>query len=217
MYKMADPQNIHRGGDRIVDMRSILLLLAAAACAFAQQPNTVTASVSHQQQITTSTAVFQIQLVDASLNSTVDSAAGVLASVGVNSSHLTDVSVAISQGYLLTTYNFTLPVASGDFAATRDKLLTVQRNLSNSQTQGLGWSSSQIPTDDELASALELAMPALLEKAKRKASLLATAMHANLGDIVTLSAPAVAPTGATVTVTISATYAVAAPAPPAQQ
>lgn len=198
-------------------MRNTLLLLAAAAGLFAQQPNTVTASVSHQQQITTSTAVFQIQLVDASLNSTVDSAAGVLSSVGVNSSHLTDVSVAISQGYLLTTYSFTLPVASGDFGAVRDKLLTVQRNLSNSQTQGLGWSSAQVPNDDELASALELAMPALLDKAKRKAGLLAAAMHVNLGDVVTLSAPAVTPSGATVTVALTATYAVVPQTPPAQE
>lgn len=189
-------------------MRLFLVSLALAAGLAAQQPNTVTANVSLSQNITTGTAVFYVQFLDASSSSTVDSAVAALTSAGVTATHLVDVSVALNQGFVVTTYNFKMPVAAGQLGATRDKFIAIQRTLATSQSQAIGWSSSVIPTEDELSTALQQALPNLLALAKTRAGALATAMNASLGAMVTLSAPAIEPSGATVTVSLSATYAV---------
>lgn len=154
-------------------MRSILIVLAAAAGLCARQPNTVTASVSKTQAIAAGTALFSVQLVEATLASNVDSALAALGPVGVSASQLNGVSVEISQGFIVSTYNFRIPVPAAGFTATRDKLITVQRNLANSQTQAIGWSSVQTPTNEDLAAALQQAMPSLLEKARQRADILA--------------------------------------------
>lgn len=190
-------------------MRFILITLALAASLFAQQqPNTVSAAATVTQVIPASTAVFDIQLVDATLTSSVDSAVATLTPAGVTAANLSSVNVAISQGFILTTYNFRLTVGAAELGATRDKIIAIQRTLSNSQTQGLGWSTNLRPSNDDLARALELAMPELLTRAKQRAQLLAAAMNATLGAVTNLSAPAVDPAGASVTVSLTATYAV---------
>ncbi|MFN0106617.1 MAG: hypothetical protein ACKV2U_31545 [Bryobacteraceae bacterium] len=94
-------------------MRSILIALAVAAGLAAQQPNTVTANVSVSQPITTGTAVFRIQFVEAGLSSTVDSAVTVLGPASVAASQLGDVTVELSQGFMITTCNFAVPVPAG--------------------------------------------------------------------------------------------------------
>jgi hypothetical protein len=136
-------------------MRFVFLTLALAAGLAAQQPNTVTANVSLSQTITTGTAVFFVQFLDASSSSTVDSAVAALTSAGVTASDLVDVAVELNQGFVVTTYNFKMRVASGQQTATRDKFIAIQRTLANSQTQAIGWSSSVIPTDDEISTALQ--------------------------------------------------------------
>jgi hypothetical protein len=191
-------------------MRFVFLTLALAAGLAAQQPNTVTANVSLSQTISTGTAVFFVQFLDASSSSTVDSAVAALTSAGVTASDLVDVAVELNQGFVVTTYNFKLRVASGQLGATRDKFIAIQRTLANSQTQAIGWSSSVIPTDDEISTALQQALPNLLALAKTRAGALAAAMNASLGAVVTLTAPTIEPTGATVTVSLAATYAVTA-------
>ena len=193
-------------------MRIIFLVLVLTAELPAQQPNTVTASVAVTQAITAGTALFRVQLVEATLTSNIDSALAVLAPTGISASQLNGVNVEISQGFVVSTYDFRVPVPAAEFAATRDKLITVQRNLANSQTQGIGWSSTQTPTDEQLAAALREAMPSLMEKARQRANFLAQAMNATLGAVVQLSAPAVAPDGPIVTVSLTATFAVT-PAP----
>jgi hypothetical protein len=190
-------------------MRFLLITLAAAASVLAQtQPNTVSAAATVTQAIPASTAVFDIQFVDATLTSSVDSAVTTLTPAGITAASLSSVNVAISQGFILTTYNFRLTVPAAELGATRDKIIAIQRTLSNSQTQGLGWSSNVRPSNDDLARALELAMPELLARAKQRAELLATAMNSTLGAVTNLSAPAVDPAGASVTVSLTATYAV---------
>lgn len=189
-------------------MRLVFLTLALAAGLAAQQPNTVTASVSLTQNITTGTAMFYVQFLDANSSSTVDSAVSALSSAGVSASNLTDVSVALNQGFVVTTYNFKMPVPAGQLGATRDKFVAIQRTLSTSQSQAIGWSSSLIPSDDELATALQQALPTLMNSAKNRAATLAAAMNATLGAVVTLTTPAVDPIGATVTVSLAATYSV---------
>jgi len=193
-------------------MRYALLLLTAAGL-FAQQPNTVAASVSIVQPVTTANTIFRIQLVDATQSPTVDTAVTALTPVGVQANQLTNVDVAISQGFVLTTFTFRLVVPTAEAAATRDKLIAVQRTLSISQTQGLGWTSTQNPSADELTTALQQALPALLNLARQRATLLAQAMNATLGALQTLSTPSVAAEGPTVTVSLSAAYAITA-APP---
>lgn len=189
-------------------MRLLFVTFALAAGLFAQQPNTVTANVSLSQAVTTGTAVFFVQFLDAGAASTVDSAVSALSSAGVGASDLVDVAVELNQGFVVTTYNFKMRVASGQQGATRDKFIAIQRTLANSQTQAIGWSSSVIPTDDEISTALQEALPNLLALAKTRAGALAVAMNASLGAVVTLTAPTIEPTGATVTVSLGATYAV---------
>ena len=191
-------------------MRLVFLTLALAAGLAAQQPNTVTANVSLSQAITTGTAVFYVQFLDAGSAATVDSAVAALSSAGVAPSDLVDVAVELNQGFVVTTYNFKMRVAAGEQSATRDKFIAIQRTLANSQTQAIGWSSTVIPTDDEISTALQQALPNLLTLANTRAAALAAAMNASLGAVVTLSAPSIEPTGATVTVSLSATFAVTA-------
>lgn len=190
-------------------MRTVIAALALAAALAAQQPNTVTASVSLTRPVPAATSVFVIQLAEANLASSVDTALAPLTTLGMTSANLSSVSVDISQGFIITTYNFRLAVPSTEFTATRDKLITVSRNLANSSTQGVGWSSSQTPTDADIAAALESTLPDLLDKAKTRAAVLAQAMTSTLGKVVNLSTPAVSATGPMVTFTLSATYAVA--------
>lgn len=189
-------------------MRLAILALALAAGLAAQQPNTVTANVSVSQNISTGKAIFFVQFLDANTSSTVDSTVAALTSAGVSASTLVDVSVALNQGFLVTTYNFKLPVAASDYAATRDKFIAIQRTLANSQSQAIGWSASIVPTEDDLAKALQQALPNLMAQAKTQATSLAAAMNATLGSVVTLSSPAIEPSGATVTVSLAATYSV---------
>lgn len=189
-------------------MRPLLLVLALAGGMFAQLPNTVTATVSVNQALSAGTTFFRIQFVEATLASTIDSALAGLNTVGVTATQLTGVSVAINQGFVLTTYDFLVPVPNAEFTATRDKIIALQRTLATSQTQFLGWSSTQAPTDDQIAAALQQAMPVLLERAKQRAGILAQAMNATLGNITSLAAPAVSPDGPTVNVSLTATYAV---------
>lgn len=187
-------------------MRSLLLVLCAAAGLAAQQPNTVTATVQMAQPVATANATFRIQFIEATTGSSVDTAVAALSSVGVSSSQLSAVNVELSQGFVITTYDFLLNVPSGEYAATRDKLIAVQRSLANSQTQGLGWTASRTPTDDELTAALETAMPALLERARQRAALLAKSMNATVDKVITLSAPAISRDGPTVTLSLTATF-----------
>lgn len=183
------------------------MMLAAGLAA--QQPNTVTATASVTRNVAASTASFQIQFYDTSLSSTLDSAVSGLSAVGVAPSQLSQVSVELNQGFVVSTYTFTVVVPAGQLGATRDKLITLQRSLSNSQSQAVSWTSSLIPNDDDIAAAVEQAVPALLAQAKQRAGVLATAMNATLGSLVQLTTPAVgAFAGPSVAFSLSATYAV---------
>lgn len=190
-------------------MRIVLFTTLLAAGLMAQQPNTVTASASITKNVSAGTASFQIQFYDTSLSTTVDSAVSALSSIGVAASQLSQVSVELNQGFIVTMYTFTLNVPAGQLGATRDKLVALQRTLGNSQSQAVSWSTSLIPSEEDLAAALEQTLPALLAQAKQRAGVLATAMSATLGGLVQLTAPAMnGLAGPSVTFTLGATYAV---------
>ena len=190
-------------------VRIVLLTLLFAGGLTAQQTNTVTANASVTRNVAPSVASFQIQFYDTSLTSTVDSAVSGLSSVGVTASQLADVSVALNQGYIVSTYTFAVNVPAGQFGATRDKLIALQRSMASAQSQAVSWSSSMTPSEDDIAAAVEQALPALLAQAKQRAGVLATAMNATLGGLVQLTAPAVSGlAGPRVTFTLGATYAV---------
>jgi hypothetical protein len=193
-------------------MRFAIFLLTAAGL-FAQQPNSVSANVSVVQPVTTANNIFRIQFVDATQTATVETAVTALSSVGVSASQLTGVDVAISQGFVLTTFTFRLVVPTAEFAATRDKIVAVQRTLATSQTQGLGWSSSQNPSAEELTTALQQALPGLLSLARQRAALLAQAMNATLGTLQALSSPSIVAEGPSVTISLAANYSVTATPP----
>ena len=129
---------------------------------------------------------------------------------GAAASNLSGISVSISQGYLVTQYTFNVTVNAGDFTAERDKLLNIQRAIANSATQLVSWTTSYSVTDDDVSKAIEAALPALLERAKAQATVLANAMNADLGKLSTLSTPAVARAGLNLTVSATATYTVMA-------
>jgi uncharacterized protein YggE len=59
-----------------------------------------------------------------------------------------------------------------------------------------------------LATALQQALPALLAQAKARAATLATAMNATLGAVTTLTAPSITPSGASLTIGLTASFAV---------
>ena len=194
-------------------MRSFILL--AVFCftnstgLFAQQqPNTVSVTVSTPQPVTLGTATFRAQFLDASLNSTLDSALGVLGSSGAAAANLSGVSVSINQGFVVTQYDFAIIVPAAQFAATRDKLLAAQRAIANVNSQAIGWTSSYSATDEDAAKTLEQAMPNLLSQAKQQAGVLAGAMGAKLGNIVAMSAPAPVNSGLTLVVSATVTYSV---------
>lgn len=174
----------------------------------AQQPNTVSATVSTTQALTAATANFQVQFLDASLSSTVDTAIAVVGGTGASAANLTRVSVSISQGFVVTQYDFLVSVPADQFAATRDKLIAAQRAVANVNTQAVSWSTSYAVSEEVANRALEQAMPNLLIQARQQAGVLAAAMGAKLGDIVTMSAPAIATTALNASVTLTATFAV---------
>ncbi len=173
-----------------------------------QQPNTVSVTVSTPQPVTLGTATFRAQFLDASLNSTLDSALGVLGSSGAAAANLSSVSVSINQGFVVTQYDFAIIVPAAQFAATRDKLLAAQRAIANVNSQAIGWTSSYSATDEDAAKTLEQAMPNLLSQAKQQAGVLAGAMGAKLGNIVAMSAPAPVNSGLTLVVSATVTYSV---------
>ncbi len=173
-----------------------------------QQPNTVSVTVSTPQPVTLGTATFRAQFLDASLNSTLDSALGVLGSSGAAAANLSGVSVSINQGFVVTQYDFAIIVPAAQFAATRDKLLAAQRAIANVNSQAIGWTSSYSATDEDAAKTLEQAMPNLLSQAKQQAGVLAGAMGAKLGNIVAMSAPAPVNSGLSLVVSATVTYSV---------
>ena len=171
-----------------------------------QQPNTVSVTVSTPQPVTLGTATFRAQFLDASLNSTLDSALGVLGSSGAAAANLSGVSVSINQGFVVTQYDFAIIVPAAQFAATRDKLLAAQRAIANVNSQAIGWTSSYSATDEDAAKTLEQAMPNLLSQAKQQAGVLAGAMGAKLGNIVAMSTPALVNSGLNLVVSATVTY-----------
>ena len=173
-----------------------------------QQPNTVSVTVSTTQPVTLGTATFRAQLLDASLNSTLDTALGVLGGSGAAAANLSGISVSINQGFVVTQYDFAIIVPAAQFAATRDKLLAAQRAIANVNTQAIGWTSSYNAADEDAAKLLEQAMPNLLSQAKQQAGVLAGAMGAKLGNIVAMSTPALFNSGLTLAVSATVTYSV---------
>jgi hypothetical protein len=192
-------------------MRSLLLasvLFVSTLAAVAQQPNTVSTSVTTTQSITPGTAVFTVQFYDTSLSSTLDSALTVVGNTGANAGNLTSSSVYFNQNqtFLITEYDFTIKVPAGEFTATRDKLLALQRTLATSNTQGLDWTNAYTITDDDAAKALESALPGLIDKARAQATVLATAMGAKLGKLSAISTPAPVTSGLSATLSANITF-----------
>lgn len=190
----------------------VFLAVAAWLCLVsvlaAQQPNTVSATVSTTQVLTAASASFRIQFLDASLNSTVDNAVGVLGGAGASAANLAGVSVSISQGFVVTQYDFLVVVPADQFVATRDRLIAAQRAVANVNTQAVSWSTSYSVSEEVANKALEQVMPNLLNQARQQGSVLAAAMGARLGDIVAMSSPAIATNSLNAVVTVTATFAV---------
>jgi hypothetical protein len=184
----------------------ISAFLVSSLAAQAQQPNTVSTTVSTTQPVAASTAVITVQFYDAGLNSTLDTALAVVGSTGANAANLTASSVYLNQGFLITEYDFTIEVPSGEFTATRDKLVAVQRTLATSNTQGLDWTNAYTISDDDTAKALESALPGLIDKARAQASVLAAAMGAKLGKLSAISTPDPVKTGLSATLTAKVTF-----------
>jgi hypothetical protein len=178
--------------------------------AFAQEPNTVTATVSTTRNVSAGTATFRIQFLDTNLSSVVDTPLNLMQDLGLTPANLTGVSISISQGFVITQYDFTLSVPAAQFGATRDRLLTIQRGLQTSASQAVGWTTTYAASTEETASALAQVLPSLLEQARQRAELLATSMGRTLGQVQTLSAPAVTSTGLSLQIGLTVTYATAA-------
>jgi hypothetical protein len=192
-------------------MRSIIVsagLLTASFVAYAQQPNTVSATVSTTQPVTAGSAVFRVQFLDANPNSTLDTALGVLGGAGAASSNLSEVSVQLNQNFVVTQYDFVITKPAGEFAATRDQLIAAQRAIANVSSQLIGWSVSYTSSDEDAAKALEQAMPNLLSQARQQATVLAAAMEKALGRVSSISTPAVTRSGLNLTVAATVTYLV---------
>ena len=186
----------------------IASMLATACAVCAQQPNTVTVNVSTTQPVAAGTASFAIQFAETNLASTVDSALGVMGNAGVTASNLTGISVSISQGFIVTQYDFTLAVPASQFSAARDKLIAVQRNLVNSNTQFIGWTTSYAASDEDTANALQQALPGLLAQAKLQAGALAAAISLNLGAVQSVTAPTISKNTLTLGIGLTVTYVV---------
>lgn len=188
-------------------MRILILSAFLLVPAFSQQPNTVSATVSTNQTVAAASATFRVQFVDASLNSSLDTALGVVGGAGASTANLAGISVSLSQqGFVLTQYDFLITVTAGDLPATRDKLLAAQRAIANVNSQAIGWSTAYGVTDDDIAKALEQAMPNLLNQGKQQAGVLATAMGAKLGKISSISTPGISRSGVSLAVTATVTY-----------
>lgn len=170
--------------------------------------NTVSATASTVQAMAAASANFRVQFLDANLNSTIDTALGVVGGAGASAANLSGVAVAVQQGFVVTTYEFLVVVPAGEFAATRDKLIAAQRAIANVNTQAISWTTSYTLAEDGAAKALELAMPRLLESARQQAGVLAAAMGARPGSIVAISSPALAAAGLNATVSATVTFAV---------
>jgi len=191
-------------------MRSLFLLFVLTTpwiALRAQPPNTVTATVSTTQPAPAGTANLRIQFFDANLASTIDAALGVLGGVGVTAANLTGISVSISQGFVITQYDFLLPVPAAEFAAARDRLISAQRNLATSTSQGLTWSSTVAASDEEITRALQQAMPRLVAQARAQAAVLAAAVEKSAGDVISIATPAVTNSGLNLVIGLTVTYA----------
>ena len=184
------------------------VLFVSACTLSAQQPTTVTANVSTTQNIAAGTATFQVQFLDTNLASTVDTAVGALKDTGAGVSNLTGVSVSISQGFVITQYDFTVAVPAGQFAALRDRLIAIQRSLQTANTQGLGWSTTYTASNDDTTQALQTALPGLLAQARQQAGVLASALGMTVVAVQSVSAPAITPSGLSVVIGLTVTYTV---------
>ncbi len=188
---------------------TMALWLATAAALAAQTvpvPTTVSAGVSITQAATAGTASFRIQFLDANLSSTVDTPLIGLKDTGLVASNLQGISVSLSQGFVVSTYDFTLNVPAAQFTATRDRLIAIQRSMANATSQALGWSTSFSVSDEDIAKATEQALPALLAAARAKAALLAAAIGKTVGEVESVSAPVVNSAGLSLVIGLTATY-----------
>jgi hypothetical protein len=98
--------------------------------------------VSTTRAATAGTATFQIQVIDASLNANLDAAIAIGASSGASTANLAGVSASISQGFVVSRFDFNVTVPAAECAATRDKLIAAQRALATSSSQAIGWTVS---------------------------------------------------------------------------
>ncbi|MBK5290469.1 MAG: SIMPL domain-containing protein [Acidobacteriia bacterium] len=185
---------------------STIVFFLAGVCVVSAQPAKVTANVSVTQTAAAGTASFLIQFLDANLSSTIDTPLGVLKDTGLAASHLSEISVALNQGFVVTTYDFTLNLPAEQYAATRDRLIAIQRSMQTTTSQALGWSTSFSASEEEMSKALEQALPALLVSARAKAALLATAIGKTLGEVESVSAPMVNSTGLSLVIGLTASY-----------
>ncbi len=191
-------------------IRLISIVTLFSCFAFAQQPNTVTATVSGVQPATGGTAVFRIQFLSAALTSTVETAVSAVGSLGLSASNLTSVSVALSQGVVASQYDFTLRTPAPEFVAKRDAVIALQRAQTSAST-AVGWSVSYEVEEAEMARVRKEALAGLLERARADAESLASAMGRGLGALTAIATPAVFRNGLEVTVTLTASYAVQPP------
>ena len=192
-------------------MRPVFFIASALAtiCALpAQQPKTVIANVAVIQPVSAGTATFSVQFLDANASSTLDTALGVLKDTGVAASHLTAISVSVSQGFIVTQYDFTYAVPAAEFTSTRDKLIAAQRSLQSVTTQGLGWTTAYSATAEDKKGALQQALPDLLARAREQAEVLASAIGLHVGTVQSVAAPAITESGLSLSVGLSVTYTV---------
>lgn len=191
-------------------LRFLVGLFAATVTVFGQTavpaPNTVTATVSSVRSTSAGTATFQVQILDASLNASVDSAIALGASSGATAANLVGVSASISQGLIVSRYDFNVVVPASDYAATRDKLIAAQRGLATSNSQAIGWTVSYNVSDSELASSLEALLPGLIERARKQADTLAAAIGRTVDQVSGVGVPSLSYSGLQVFATVAVTY-----------
>lgn len=186
-------------------MRQICLFFIAVSL-FAQTPNTASATVSTTRSASTGTATFQIQVLDASLNANLDAAIAIVASSGASTANLAEVSASVSQGFVVSRFDFNVTVPASEYAATRDKLIAAQRALANSSSQAKAWTVSYTVSDEALASALQQALPGLLERARAQADALAAAIGRSVDKVANLGVPVLSNSGLGVFISLTATY-----------
>lgn len=188
-----------------------LLWLAAASVFAASTPATVAATVSTIVPATAGTATFNIQLLDASLTANLDGALGVLQDTGASAATLTGISVSVSQGLILTQYDFSVRVPAAEFVGLRDRLIAIQRSLQNSTSRAVGWTTVYTAGGEDLLRAVREAMPGLMEKARAKAEVLAAQLEKKLGAVHSISAPEAISSGLSLLVSATVTYEVESP------